>query len=153
QKADDEIGKAATDLDRLRGEVTELATAMYQDLNDGVVLDTVNTAAKSEVNRVHIYSQAPQDRLDLLVAKASTTKRELAGARKRAAASRATASTLLAAVQSVLVKQGDALTAAEHASTQALDAVTDAMGSSVALLAQVADPHFGPDAITAALAV
>jgi hypothetical protein len=91
QKADDDIAKASTDLDQLLGQVTELATAIYQHLNDGVVLDTVNTAAKSEMNRVDVYSQAPQDRLDLLVAQASATKRELAGARERAKASRATA--------------------------------------------------------------
>jgi murein DD-endopeptidase MepM/ murein hydrolase activator NlpD len=151
QRADEDVARATTKLDRLHGEVTELATAMYQHLNDSVVLDTMNTAARNEVNRVHVYSEAPQDTLDLLVEQASTTKRQLADGRERASAARATASDLLAAVQSDLAKQRDALTAAEQASGAATDAVTEAMGSSVALLTQVADPHFGPDQITAAL--
>ena len=55
-------------------------------------------------------------------------------------------------MQSALDRQREVLTAADHAGAAAVAAATAALGSGVTLLAQVADPHFGPDAITATLA-
>src|SRR5262249_38032963 len=57
------------------------------------------------------------------------------------------------ALNDLLAKQQDALTAAERTAAAASDAVSAALGSGVALLAQVADSHFGADDITKVLAV
>jgi murein DD-endopeptidase MepM/ murein hydrolase activator NlpD len=153
EAAEHDVARATRELDRLHAEMTELANAMYQHLGGSVVLDTVNTADRNEVNRVRTYAEAPQDVLNTLVARTSETKGQLADARARAAAARTAAATVLSTVQSTLAKQHDAFTAAEGASSAAVTAVSEALGSNVALLALVADPHFGADAITAALAV
>ncbi len=72
--------------------------------------------------------------------------------RARAADARVEAEATLATVQSTLTEEQEALARAETASAAALAAVDEALGSTVALLTQVADPHFGADTITEALA-
>jgi murein DD-endopeptidase MepM/ murein hydrolase activator NlpD len=151
--AEADVDGATRDLSQVHAEVAELAGAMYQNVDDDVLLDTVNTADHSDMNRIRTYAHAPQDVLDAMVARAAASKRELIVARDHAADARATASDIVSSLQAALTKQQDALATAEHASTEAFEAVTAALGSNVALLGQVADPHFGADDITEALAV
>jgi murein DD-endopeptidase MepM/ murein hydrolase activator NlpD len=153
RQSEGEVTDATRTLDRAHDQVARLAEAMYHDLDADVVLDAVNTSDRGEVNRVRTYSRAPERVLQRITAQAQATRRALVDARARAEDSRAAADRALADAQQALGHQRDALAAAEDASTRAAAAVTAALGANVALLTQVADPHFGADQITAALAV
>jgi murein DD-endopeptidase MepM/ murein hydrolase activator NlpD len=153
QRAETDVSTAIRALGLARDHVAKLAAATYYDLSGAVMLEAVNTSDRTEVNRVRTYAKAPEKLLDGLVAKAMATERQLADARTRAADARAVAADALDDARVALAKQRDALAAAEGANAAAVAAVTAALGSNVALLGQVADPHFGADAITAALAV
>jgi murein DD-endopeptidase MepM/ murein hydrolase activator NlpD len=153
ETADAEVVRASRELHRLHGQVTALARSMYQGLRDGVLLDQVNTADRTRINQIRTYARAPQDALSTLVVRAHATKERLTDAQRSADDARASAAESLVSLKSDLAKQSDALATAEDASDAAFAAVTAAMGTNVALLTQVADPHFGADDITAALAV
>ena len=153
RRADQEVAGATRALDHLHDEIGELASALYRHLSLSVLFDTVNTAEGSDLDRLNTYAKAPQEVLSELAAQATVNERHLAETRTQATVARADAESILALMQSALAKQRVALAAAEDASAAAFDAVAEALGSTVALLAQVADPHFGSDAITEALAV
>ena len=146
----DDLGRT---LERLHGEAGVLATAMYQSLGNAVAFSAVNTAAHGELSRARTYAKAPRDALDSMVSLVVTTKRQLSAARDTLGQVRDAADAALSRASSALTQQGAAVAAAESASATAADAVTAALGSGVGLLAQIADPQFGADFITQALAV
>jgi murein DD-endopeptidase MepM/ murein hydrolase activator NlpD len=149
--AADDASRAAARLVDLHAQTAELASALYQHLNAGVLLETVNTTDRSAVNQVRTYAKAPQSTLDRLVARARAAERAFDDAKSRADAGRAEATAVVGSLQVLADRQRDAVTAAARASDDAQQAVADALGANVALLGQVADPHFGADGITAAL--
>jgi murein DD-endopeptidase MepM/ murein hydrolase activator NlpD len=153
RSAEADVADATQALARLHVQLTDLARATYRQLDRTVPFSAVNADDRAELNRARTYAQAPEAMLDTMVTRARATKRRLLVARARAAQSRAEAENVRAAVQSALDRQREVLAAADRARVAAVDAATAALGSGVALLAQVADPHFGPDNITAALAV
>ena len=150
--ATDQVTQAEGRLRQLRATMAKLASVMYEHLGDGVLLETINTADRSALNRVRTYAKAPQATLDTLVARAQATTRRLDGARQRASEARGaqpTSSTRCTCSRTISRMRSPR---PRRATTDAETAVSDALGSNVAFLAQVADPHFGADAITAALA-
>ncbi len=147
-----DVADATRTLTRLHGELADLARATYRRLDRTIAFSTVNAHDRAELNRARTYAQAPEAMLDTMVERARATKRRLLAAKARAAQAWAKAETFRATVQSALDRQREVLTAADRASAAAVEAATAALGSGVTLLAQVADPHFGPDSITATLA-
>jgi len=151
--AERDAAEATLTLRELRSHLRSIARSVYQQIDRAVAYEAVNTADMTELNRARIYARAPQELLEDLVAEADATRQQRDDASRRAAEARTDAAAARDVVQAGLAKQRDTLAAAEHASTQAADTASAALGSGVALLAQVADPRFGADGITAALAV
>jgi murein DD-endopeptidase MepM/ murein hydrolase activator NlpD len=152
RSAEADVAHATRALARLHGRLADLARETYRQLDRTVPFGAVNADDRAELNRARTYAEAPEAMLDTMVARDRATRRRLVAARAHAAQARADAAADRAAVQSALDRQREVLAATDHANTAALAAATAALGSGVSLLAQVADPHFGPDAITAALA-
>jgi murein DD-endopeptidase MepM/ murein hydrolase activator NlpD len=142
--------------DGIHAQLTELAAAMYQSLDSTAAFKAVNrvdASDRGELSRARVYANAPRDELRTMVAWADATKQRLASVRDDLDRARSEAATAQTKAQTALAMQRAVLTAAEDADATAAAAVTAALGSGVALLAEIADPHFGPDFITEALAV
>jgi murein DD-endopeptidase MepM/ murein hydrolase activator NlpD len=152
RSAEADVAYATSKSAQLHARLTDLARATYRQLDPTVPYSAVNADDRSELNRARTYAQAPEAMLDTMVARARETKRQLVAARAHATQARTEARADGATVQAALDRQREVLIAADQANTAALAAATAALGSGVTLLAQVADPHFGPDFITAALA-
>jgi murein DD-endopeptidase MepM/ murein hydrolase activator NlpD len=151
-RAQSEADAAARTLARLRTEIQELAGAVYQHLDRTAPLAEVDTTATIELGRLREYSMAPSDRLIERVEEAKVEARKVDAARDEARARASEATRFAHLADDALARGRLALADAETADGLAIAAVTEALGSGAALLTQVADPHFGADDITAALA-
>ena len=147
------VDAAARTLARLRTEIRELAGEVYQHVDRTAPLAAVDTASTIDLARAREYSMAPSDRLQARADEARAEERRVAAARDEERNLADQASRFAAEADSAVAAQRRALDDAEVANSLAVTAVTDALGSGAALLAQVADPHFGADDITAALAI
>ena len=152
ERAQTAADTGARTLARTRAEIRELAGAVYQHLDRTAPLADVDTTNPVELARARVYSMAPSDRLVAAAERATAAARRLAAARDRARLTRDEVTQLAAAADAALARQRQAVADAETADSIAVAFVTEALGSGAALLTEVADPHFGADAITAALA-
>jgi murein DD-endopeptidase MepM/ murein hydrolase activator NlpD len=150
--AQSDTDAAARTLARLRVEIQELAGAVYQHLDRTAPLAEVDTAATIELGRLRQYTMAPSDRLIERVAEAKTEAKKLDTARDETRARGSEATHFAQLADDARARGRQAFADAETADALAITAVTEALGSGAALLTQVADPHFGADGITAALA-
>jgi len=151
-RAQSEADAAARTLARLRTEIQELAGSVYQHLDRTAPLAEVDTTATIELGRLRQYAMAPSDRLIERVEEAKVEARKVDAARDEARARANEATHFAHLADDALARGRQALANSETADGLAIAAVTDALGSGAALLTQVADPHFGADDITAALA-
>jgi murein DD-endopeptidase MepM/ murein hydrolase activator NlpD len=151
--ADAQVETSSRRLARLQREIRSLAMALYRHLDRTEPLAAVDTARSVDLARAREYSRAPATVLDQRVAEAQTVRAGLTAARGRAVTSRDESARVSADAATAAEQLREQLAAAERADAAAMQSVIEALGSGAAVLGLVADPRFGADSITAALAI
>jgi murein DD-endopeptidase MepM/ murein hydrolase activator NlpD len=153
--ADAAVNRTLTQLDGLRHEIARLAVGVYLEnpamgaLN---AVDSINATDALALARARRYAQADVLLLNADIARLDALKRQLQAVRAQAEDANTRAQAAVADVAARVAAQTKAVTDADTASTTLEGAVANALGSGAVFFAEVLDPPFGADMITAALA-
>jgi murein DD-endopeptidase MepM/ murein hydrolase activator NlpD len=148
-----QVRAATKRLTKLEGEIRDLALTVYQHLDRTSPLASVDTTSSVDFARARHYTRAPAALLDKRVGDARGLRTQLVGAQVRAAESRNHAAQVATDAAQAADRLRQELAAADVADRDAIEAVTDALGSNALVLGLVVDPQFGADDITAALTI
>jgi murein DD-endopeptidase MepM/ murein hydrolase activator NlpD len=154
-KARARVDEITAQMQRLEAEIEDLAAAAYRNQTAGRALGalgSIDTTNASTLTRAQTYVRADASALHARVVTLTALERRLESERRTAESARAEAETGAAELEAHLAAQTQAFADAADAAAKAQAAVVRGLGSGAGLLAQVVDPHFGADDISAALA-
>ncbi len=150
------VDETAAQIQSVKEDIEELAAAAYRNHTADRTLGAIgslSTTNASTLSRAESYVGADASRLRARVDTLVVLERRLESERRGAESARIEAEASAADLDARLASQTQAFNDAADATTRAQTAVTRGLGSSATLLAQIVDPQFGADDITAVLAV
>jgi len=142
-------------LQNVKKEIVGLAAAAYRN-HTGTralgALGAVDTSSASALVRAQTYARSDASLLGARLVALNVLERRLEAEQRSAELARSEAEASAADLDARLAAQTQALNDATAANAASQVAVARSLGAGASLVALIVDPHFGSDAITAALA-
>lgn len=149
------VDQTAKQLQSLKDEIVDLAAAAYRNHSANRALGAISSLSTTDAStlaRAQTYVRSDASLLGARINSVVTLKRRLESEQRSAESARVEAEAGAADLDAQLAAQTKVFDEATDATAKAQKAVARGLGSGATLLAQILDPRFGTDDITAALA-